>query len=214
MEGTRAEMTEVAQVLISDVGGVLLTTDDGAFVTELARFAGQPVDDVATAVAKSGVYDLRDTGCTSLPDLTRELRGVLKMPGLTDMEIATAWNAVLGDPDPVLAPLAARLSREGRLVLATNTNGLHWPVVLDRLAAAGILRTTPAMPSYLYHVAKPSAGYYARLMELFIEPGTDALFIDDKPENVRAARDAGLTSFLHQESEATAAAIRESLRIC
>jgi HAD superfamily hydrolase (TIGR01509 family) len=206
-------MADRVQMLISDVGGVLLDTDDGAFVRELARFAGQPVQDVTMAVDKSGIYDQRDAGRLSLPDITRELRDVLGVAELSVASVEAAWNAVLGEPDPVLAPLAARLSREGRLILATNTNNVHWPVVLDRLEAVGICRGTPAMVSYLHRVVKPDPGYYVRLVELFLEPGATALFVDDKPENVQAARDAGLSGVLHQNSETTAAVISESLKI-
>ena len=120
---------------------------------------------------------------------------------------------MLGEPDPVLAPLAARLSRDGRLILATNTNNIHWPVVLDRLEAAGIYRATPAMPSYLHRVVKPDPMYFVRLVELFLEPGATALFVDDKPANVQAARDVGLAGVLHENSETTAAVISESLKI-
>jgi HAD superfamily hydrolase (TIGR01509 family) len=213
VEGFGGEMPDYVQMLISDVGGVLLDTDDGAFVRELARLAGRPAGDVALAVDKSGVYDQRDAGHLSLPEITRELREVLKVPELTEAGVAGAWNAVLGEPDPVLAPLAARLSRNGKLILATNTNDVHWPVVLDRLEAAGISRAVPAMPSFVYRVAKPDPRYYARLVELFLEPGVTALFVDDKPDNVQAARDAGLLGFLHQDTESTAAAIRQALKL-
>jgi HAD superfamily hydrolase (TIGR01509 family) len=206
-------MADRVQMLISDVGGVLLDTDDGAFVRELARLAGRPVEGVAMAVDKSGIYDQRDAGRLSLPDITRGLRDVLGFPELTEAGVKAAWNAVLGEPDPVLAPLAAHLSRDGRLILATNTNNVHWPVVLDRLEVAGICRATPAMPSYLHCVTKPDPRYYVRLVELFLEPGVTALFVDDKPENVQAARDAGLDGLLHENSETTAAVISESLKI-
>lgn len=206
-------MVDKVQMLISDVGGVLLDTDDDAFVRELARLAGQPIEDVAAAVDKSGIYEQRDVGHLSLPDVTRELRGVLGFAELTETGVEAAWNAVLGEPDPVLAPLAARLSRDRRLILATNTNNVHWPVVLDRLEAAGVSRATPAMQSYLHSVAKPDPGYYVHLVELFLQPDATALFVDDKLENVQAARDAGLASVLHTNSETTAAVISESLKI-
>jgi hypothetical protein len=57
------------------------------------------------------MYDQRDAGHLSLPEITRELREVLRVPELTEAGAMRRGMRVLGEPDPVLAPLAARLSR-------------------------------------------------------------------------------------------------------
>jgi putative hydrolase of the HAD superfamily len=189
-------------VVVFDIGGVLVEVDDAACPEHLAAAAGREPEQVAKLLHGSGLYDRFDTGDLNFDDLRRELRQVLDAPRLTSKQVSAAWQASIKTVCPVLAPIAARLGAAGRLAYASNNNPIHFPIVRERLSAAGVPDNVPALLSFEIGVRKPDAEFYLGIKQLPI--GACLVFIDDRIDNVIAAEKVGLPAWHHTDPQATA----------
>lgn len=194
-------------MLISDVGDVLLTTRPGAHHQALAALTDRPVAQVAAAVEADRIVAQFERGELNGPAFAAALRTALAAPNLTDDDLRAACNAVLAAPVQQLVAPVAVLAARGQLVIASNTNPWHWPLVRQRLAAASLdVDSVPVVLSHEIGHAKPEAGYYEVLLR-HIDHLPSAVFVDDKRANIDAAREHGLEGWIHTDVAASAARI-------
>lgn len=188
-----------AEIVCLDVGDVLIRTHPGAHYEALARLAGVGASQVA-AVADPMVPEL-ESGRLSFEAFATAIAEGNALAAHPVEALRTAWCQVLGDIDTEVARAAAALARRKRLVFATNTSAEHWAALEPRLAQHGL--RAPAVTSFDVGDRKPGDSYFRALRRHIGDAvGT---FIDDRPENVRAARWHGLTAHLHTSSTETAA---------
>jgi putative hydrolase of the HAD superfamily len=100
------------------------------------------------------------------------------------------WSGT-GQLDAAVLDLVRRARRRALIVLVTNAT--------SRLGAdLDVLGLTPELDvvvsSALIGVAKPSAAYFRRALELAGVAAAEALFVDDSERNVDAARALGIAS--------------------
>jgi FMN phosphatase YigB (HAD superfamily) len=187
-------------VLVMDIGDVIVQTSIGAQYRELARRIGGEARGVAELVNASGLPARLERGLISETRFTETLAELLGDPTLTLADVRECWKAELVGVDPVVAPVAARWAGQHRLILASNTNCLHWPVLLHLLEDAGI--RAPAYLSFEIGATKPDPRFFARIVD---EIPSVAVYVDDRPEHVAAAIESGLTGWLHRDPVTTAA---------
>lgn len=185
-----------AGVVALDVGGVLLAIEPKATPRLLARWTGGETREVARALDESGLYHRHGLGKLTGREMCDAVRELLDAPGLSDAQVRAAWSASLGEVDPLIGPIAASLSHQGRLVLASNTNEWHWREVRIRLAAAGLRADTPVVLSHELGLLKPDPAFYAALRAL---APVISVFVDDLAENVTAARACGIPAHHHDD---------------
>jgi 2-haloacid dehalogenase len=108
---------------------------------------------------------------------------------------------------PAMVDLAHHLAERYRVYMLSNIGDLHWTHLcreyqLHRVGH-GIL------PSYLAGYMKPHEGIYIEAERRFgLEPRA-TVFIDDKVENIEAARARGWHGIVHSSHAATRAALKE-----
>jgi putative hydrolase of the HAD superfamily len=71
----------------------------------------------------------------------------------------------------------------------------------------------PTLFSYDVRSVKPEPRIYEILLELLQLPANQVLFLDDRPENVKGARDLGIHALVFNDLESTLAAIRERFKL-
>jgi putative hydrolase of the HAD superfamily len=179
--------------LLIDVGNVLVRTVPDGHHRALARHTGLTVAEVADRIARAGLAAAFDTGRLGGPGfavaVSRALDGRLQPAA-----VAAAWRRVIDEPDPAMVAVVSPLARAGRVVLASNTDPLHWTVVRRRLQRAGL--TAPAALSFRIGIAKPDPAFFRHLAAQYVR-GRDAVFVDDRPDNVAAAAATGLPGWVH-----------------
>ncbi|HSB62755.1 MAG TPA: DUF309 domain-containing protein [Thermoanaerobaculia bacterium] len=129
------------------------------------------------------------------------------IPRLDDDVWIGAWR-------DIFTPVPAALSALGRLepdvvpVLVSNTNALHWE---------GVLRVAPELPrlvplralSFEVGAAKPEpAHFFAALARAGARP-EDALYADDRPELVEAARTLGIDALVVTDPDLLASELED-----
>lgn len=195
-------------LVVMDVGDVLITTSPMAQYKALAQMVGMTWQQVADCIEDSGIVTHLERGVLDEDQFGDQIRQLLKRPGLSIGDIHQAWNRVIAGVEPIVVGAAAELAAQARLILASNTNPIHWRLVRARLRDHGI--EAPAVLSFQIGVAKPDPAFFTDLRRA--HPDLDgAVYIDDRADNVAAATQAGLAGRLHQDPAETAATLRTLL---
>jgi 2-haloacid dehalogenase len=106
-----------------------------------------------------------------------------------------------------MVDLAHRLADRHRVYLLSNVGDLHWAHLSREY---GIHRIGHgALPSFVAGVMKPDAGIYAQAERRFGLDPAATVFIDDRIDNVDAARARGWRAIAHSGYDSTIAALRE-----
>jgi epoxide hydrolase-like predicted phosphatase len=122
-------------------------------------------------------------------------------------DFATAWADIFWANEPVHRLVAVLKGAGYTLVLGSNTNELHADHF--RVQFADVLGHFDGLAlSYQVGAVKPDPWFYHACTELAgVEPG-DCIFIDDMPENVEGAREAGLKALQYTDTGRLVADLR------
>jgi FMN phosphatase YigB (HAD superfamily) len=197
-------MVEFA-ALVFDVGGVIVPHDNDLLYRALAaRCRPASAPERIAAAARDPRYEQGKLPIAHLHERLRQEAGY-----------AAAWEAFCADwcchlgIDAAMLDYVERLAAARRVLLFSNTNREHWEHLL-RLSG-GRLGRLEAHLSHEMGEAKPALGAFRLLARRAgIDPAR-SLFIDDKPENVAAAQQAGFAAevFTDQVSFARSLAAAE-----
>jgi FMN phosphatase YigB (HAD superfamily) len=108
---------------------------------------------------------------------------------------------------PSMVDLAHRLAERYRVYLLSNIGDLHWHHLAREYGLHRIGHG--ALPSFLAGVMKPHAGIYAQAERRFALEPAETVFIDDRSENIAAARERGWHGIVHRDHDSTVSALRE-----
>lgn len=184
-------MTAAIRCVLFDFDGVLADYDRDVRIGHLAHFLGRPSHAVRAAIYASGVEDAADAGLLDadayLEALGRELDCTVPADAWVD-----ARRAATHEKPPMLS-LASELRARGITVAMLSNNGLlmaqSWPAIVPALFP---LFSGRAFCSAQLGATKPSPATYLRCLEALAMPPPATLFVDDNPDNVAGAREAGL----------------------
>ena len=113
---------------------------------------------------------------------------VLARPILGEM-IDYIWVRLIR-PNPDIVPLVEGLKSDHRLVLASNTDRIHFPYAVQHFG--GLQHFNRYFLSYEMGLLKPEPEFFHRVLrDLHVSP-VDCVFIDDTVENVAAAASIGI----------------------
>jgi HAD superfamily hydrolase (TIGR01509 family) len=191
-----------APTLIFDVGGVFVRHDNGLLYDRLAAYCDDPL--TAREQLADGVHDrIVGTGRMSIAELHRRLVEEYGLSARYDafLEIWSSHFSEEPDMEPVLRALAARY----RTVFFSNTNAAHWAHVTAHYPA--LAHGHHAYLSHELGLAKPDPASFQRVLDLEDCRPADAIFIDDRAENVDAAVALGMDGIVFTD----AASFRQAL---
>jgi FMN phosphatase YigB (HAD superfamily) len=189
------------EVVVLDVGDVLIRTVPMAHYQALARLTGMAPKEVTQVIESSDIVGAFETGAMTAAQFSRTVCRLLQTT--IPMEaVGTAWNTVVAEVDEVIAVPARRLAAAGRLILASNTNPFHWRVVNARLSGTGLV--APALLSFELGSAKPNPLFFKTLGRWARVSEDRVIYIDDRADNVEVATGRGMTGCLHRNPARTA----------
>lgn len=107
---------------------------------------------------------------------------------------------------PGMVPLIERLKQRHRVVCGTNTIAPHY----EHHQQCGDYASFDAVyASHIMGIAKPRPEFYEYILAAEGMPASRAIFIDDRQENVDAARELGIHAIRFSVYEALVAALPE-----
>lgn len=187
--------------IIFDLGGLFIDVYMERTQAQLEQLTGCKLDNQLASLKSAGLFDAYEKGEMSSADFLQRLQSALPVQ-LTLAEIATAWNAVLGDFHRErlvgIQPLRSRF----KVFLLSNTNDLHVGGFEDILEKKYGFRSLEPYFDQVYYsqrmgMRKPDpAIYHQVLLENGLNAG-ETLFIDDSPANLIGAKQIGLHTAHH-----------------
>lgn len=120
--------------------------------------------------------------------------------------VHAAWIDMF-ELQPRMVDLARRLATRHRVHLLSNVGDLHWAHLRERYGLDRIGHG--ALPSFEAGVMKPNPAIYAEAERRFSLVPEATVFIDDREENIAAARARGWQGIVHRDHDSTCVALRE-----
>jgi len=180
-------------LLIFDLGNVLLDLAFGRFVQSAALISSRDARDIRERYIDGAPKGELERGHLSGAEFLREMAEWLGWPFGEIDSLETIWCDVF-DRVPEAEIQIERFAHHHHLWLLSDTNELHWRYLKKQFA---ILKPFARyLLSYQNGVLKSDPGAFDDLVEAAGRPGDRILFFDDIPQNVEAARQAGLNAHL------------------
>ena len=199
-------MSERTPTLIFDIGGVLVDWDP-RFLYERLLPAGEALDAFLRDVVTPEWHFQHDAG-RPFAETSAELTG--RFPH--HAELIAAWGPRFNDSNRALIPgmdaLLAELDEGGVPLFAiTNFSGEFFPAFRAKYPAL-FDRFRAILVSGDEKLVKPDAAIYRLALSRFGVAAGDAVFVDDRADNVAGAEAVGMTGIVFTD----AAALRASLQ--
>lgn len=191
--------------VLIDVGGVLVREYLPAAAAAWGRRLGMPAAAFMTAL-----YEGNDSGVligrVSEDEWWETVRGRLRAQPDVIAELRRDLAARESWDEELVAALRGLRERGVATAVVSNT----WPGLRARMSAGGLVDVADHLVlSCEAGCAKPDRRIYEIALALLgVEPGR-ALFIDDVPVNVEAARTLGMAGHVHTETATTLARMEE-----
>jgi HAD superfamily hydrolase (TIGR01509 family) len=188
--------------VVFDIGRVFLHLNHQPFLTFLSA-QGVDASDLDALLARV-TFDDHETGRLDGPGLMARFAALASSP-VAHADLHAKWVDMF-ELQPRMVGLAHRLSERYRVYLLSNIGDLHWAHISReyRLHQIG----HGALLSYLAGYMKPHEGIYVEAERRFgLEPAR-TVFIDDRPENISAAKARGWQGIVHSDYDSTLAALR------
>lgn len=178
--------------LVFDLGKVLVHFSYSELFPLLRR-RGALIGDVEEFAARVGLADY-EQGRLSNEQFLQRLNALLSAP-LTLGELEKAWCAIFS-PLPQMLALVRRMRRQAKTYIISNTSDIHWRYLHERFALGELC--DDSLASFEIGAMKPAATIYRAAEERFGFRPEQAVFIDDRVENVTGARACGWHGIHHR----------------
>ena len=187
---------------IFDLGGVIVRHDNALLYDRLAAHCAEPLS--ARERLADAVHDrIVGTGRLSIADLHRRLVEEYGFSARYDAFLEI-WSSHFSE-EPGMEPVLRSLAQRYRTVFFSNTNAAHWAHVTAHYPA--LAHGHHAYLSHELGLTKPDPASFQRVLDLEGCAPADAIFIDDRVENIDAAVTLGIDGILFT----TAASFRAAL---
>ncbi len=180
------------RALLVDLGNVLVRFDHNITLRKLEEATAVPAAELRLHLLGPLVREF-DLGRLTAAEFFRAAEKAAGLPSVPDEIWIPAWRDIF-IPDTDALHALARVRRDLTRVLVSNTNALHWEGVLGVCDVAALV--DGAVLSFEVGAMKPDRAIFdAALARANAAPG-EALFADDRPEYVAAARQLGIPGFV------------------
>ena len=200
-------VTDEIKLVLFDMDNVLCDYDRAKRVACLAELAGTTSDAVHEAIWETGFELLGDSGALDALDYLRGFGERIGYPLSLDEWVEARRRAMKADRE--MLEIVDRLRETVDVAVLTNNTTLVTDHIDTLLPELRPLFGSNIYASAGYKAAKPDPRcYHLCLSELQATPQT-VLFVDDLPENVAGAQEAGLFAHHHTSVQAFRQALAE-----
>jgi 2-haloacid dehalogenase len=188
--------------VVFDIGQVFVHLDHRPLLGLLSS-KGVQTDNLDALLERIEFND-HETGRLHGAGLMERFAGLATSP-VEHAELHAKWVDMF-ELQPRMVDLAHRLSERYRVYLLSNIGDLHWAHIsreyrLHQIGHGAVL-------SYLAGYMKPHEGIYVEAERRFSLQPAETVFIDDRAENITAARARGWHGIVHSGYEKTVAELR------
>lgn len=178
------------QLVIFDLGGVLVKLEPTRMLQALAEETRQPVEQLERIVTDSTLIEPFELGRVSPRQFFERLQTRLKCSWSFE-RFVSAWNSILSE-NTQTTWLLQRLRSSYKLLVLTNTDVLHDEYIRSTWPVFHLIHHWIA--SYQVGFRKPEPQIYELALRQADVPPHAAVYIDDTEGHVETARRLGLAS--------------------
>ena len=175
------------ELVLCDLGGVLVHVDSAGVVDQLARLSGRSTEDVIRSLDMDLLAAYEEGRVTS-EAFHQQLAQALGLPLAFD-EFARLWNDLFTE-NTETAAILQRLRDQCRVACLSNTNALHFQHLMATVPSMGLFHAR--WVSFELGVRKPDPQIYLTALERMGAAPWSTLYIDDREDLVAAGRQVGL----------------------
>ena len=186
--------------IVFDIGRVIVDIHPEPMLEFLHR-RGAPRLDLHATLEQVGLND-HETGRMDGAALIERFRALA--PQATHAELRAQWLDMFA-PQADMIALTHRIAPHHGVYLLSNIGHLHWEHLVDRHGIAGVGHG--ALTSFHAGVMKPDSAIYAQAEQKFALVPAMTVFVDDRPENIEAARARGWHGIVHRNFNDTRQAL-------
>lgn len=182
-------MNVVIKTVIFDLGQVIVPFDLARGYAALQPYCPYPAEDIPRRLAQTDLVYRFEAGQMSPEAFVEQFSRLLGLRVGYDT-FRQLWSAIFLPETIVPESMLAGIGERYRLLLLSNTNAIHWEMILRNYAA--MRHFDDYVLSYEVGAMKPSPAIYeAAIARAGCRP-EECFFTDDIPEYVEAARAFGI----------------------
>lgn len=190
------ELFKEVKNIIFDFGGVVINLDYENTINEFRKLGMKDADNLYSKSSQLSLFDLFETGKVSGEEFFAQLESYF--PFKPEREaLRNAWNAMLLDFPPENMDLLHEVKKHYRTFLLSNTNQVHLDYYFQKLKLEHDLNNMDGFFEKTYYShkierRKPDPDTFLYVLNDSGLKASETLFIDDSPQHVDGARQAGL----------------------
>jgi len=185
--------------IILDFGGVLYDIDYPAPARAFEALGMKHFEAIYSKASQTDLFDRLETGNISNGDFLEALHKYVPS-GITKQQVLAAWNSILIGIPKRRIDFVHQLSGNHRMFLLSNTNAIHvaeFEKDIEKEMGLDYFRAAFEKVHYsnVLGIKKPYPETYLHVCKLHGLNPQRTLFVDDSPQHVRGAIDAGLFGY-------------------
>lgn len=190
--------------IIFDYGNVIFAIDFRIAQKTLTQIGISNIEDFFGHKGHHTLFDDLETGSITPAQFRDGIRLEAKNPALTDAEIDAAWNSLLIGIAPQTLDVLKETKKHYRTFLLSNTNQIHFDYFTDYLKREFQVEGNDHLFEKTYYshemlLRKPNVEIFQQVIKENNLNPAETLFIDDSPQHLVGAKEAGLQTLLMTE---------------
>lgn len=194
------------EVIVFDLGGVVVNVNLDTPLGMLFDNSRMFNDNTKDKSALSGLMRKFETGNISTIKFHERIAGHLGL-NLSIDEFKKVSNDAIEIGDIGINKIIQALSRKYKLAILSNTNPVHFEYIKDNYSIIGLF--DHILLSYETGEVKPNIRAYEKVMNATSMLPSQHLLIDDRIENINAAKEIGMDGIQYKSIKSLIAALKE-----
>ncbi|HJN06232.1 MAG TPA: HAD family phosphatase [Bacteroidales bacterium] len=185
--------------IIFDFGGVVLDIDPQLTIDEFVKLGFTDFDKLSTPEFTDEIIGKFERGILTPEVFRTKLKKFLDID-VTDQQLDDAWNSLLYDIPRERIEILEQGKKNYQIILLSNSNEIHYDLFVRDLQLRFGYREFDDLFHKSYfsfdlHLLKPNSEVYEFVINQHGILPEETLFIDDKEENIVAAKKLGLRTY-------------------
>lgn len=185
--------------IIFDFGGVVLDIDPQLTIDEFVKLGFKDLDKLSTPEFTEEIFGKFERGILTPEVFRTELKSFLNID-VTDQQFDYAWNSLIYDIPRERIKVIEQVKKNYQIILLSNSNEIHYDLFVRDLQLRFGYREFDdlfhkAYFSFDLHLLKPNPEVYEFVINQHGLIPAETLFLDDKAENIEAAKKLGIITY-------------------
>ena len=186
------------EVIVFDLGGVIVNVNFKSLLGMLFDNSGTASSRTKERSNFSNLLRRYDMGRISVADFHEKISDYLDFE-LSFDDFVSSSNEAIEAGDAGIEEIVRSLSKKYQMAILSNTNPVHYEHIKEKYSIIRLF--DHILLSYEMGAVKPDAAAFEKLMDTTSMLPSQHMFIDDRSENINAARELGMDGIHYQSVE-------------